>query len=68
MYVLLDSMGKVANYKRKLDISIYLLMILHTSSHIIILALFFFFVGNVTKILPQVMTYSLCIINYTFYS
>lgn len=49
----------------KENISIYLVMVLHTSSHIIILALLIFFVGNVTKILPQVMTYSLCFIKYT---
>lgn len=59
-------MEKMANFKRKLDISIYLVMILHISSYIIILALLFFFVGNGTKILPQMMTYSLCFIKYTF--
>lgn len=55
----------MANFYRKLDLSIYLAMVLHTFSDIIILALFFFCIGNVTKILPHV-TYSLCLMKYAF--
>lgn len=53
----------MANFYRKFDLSIYLAMVLYTFLDIIILALFFFFIGNVTKILPHV-TYSLCFMRF----